>query len=268
MASGFYRRLTGRPDKLAGGPVETRRSPAGLLHVENGDGRSEPGVAGVDVGPVVRLADPLVGGAKDHVRLPAKDRPLRGRDGVIDYARDRIEEPDHDRRHRSSGLADLVERPVHHAVVTGRQQDESDLLPPVPVDVLGQLPPRDLRQPGGDPVDAGERREGVVHGGRERSDCDLDELVDREDGILRERPVRAGDVRVGERLLDSGRRVGRPDGAERTAGDDEVAGPVGEADHRAGLLGNVHDLTESDELQVPALESRDRDALGVEPTHE
>ena len=64
-----------------------------------------------------------------------------------------------------------------------------------------RLPPcRDLAQALAEPVDAGQRRERVVDGRRQRPDRDLDELVDREREILRQRPVRARDVRHAQRL--------------------------------------------------------------------
>ena len=87
----------------------------------------------------------------------------------------------------------------------------------------------DLAQPVAEPVDAGERGEGVVDRRRERADGDLHELIDREREILRERPVRARGVRAAERSRDAGRGGGGPDvapgaGPRRRSGRGGAAG--------------------------------------------
>jgi hypothetical protein len=55
-----------------------------------------------------------------------------------------------------------------------------------------------LAQAVADPVDAGQRSEGVVDRRGQRADRDLDQLVDAEGDILGEGPVRPGDVRAGQ----------------------------------------------------------------------
>jgi len=67
----------------------------------------------------------------------------------------------------------------------------ADLAALVAVDLRRRPLGRDLAEAFAEPVDAGERREGVVDRGRERPDRDLDELVDGEGEVLRERAVRA-----------------------------------------------------------------------------
>ena len=105
---------------------------------------------------------------------------------------------------------------------------------------------------GRQPVDAGEGREGVVDGGRERPDGDLDQLVDGENGVLHERPVRSGDVGLGQRPGHLGRRAPRPDHGQRPPGGQEVARPVLESDHRVGTRRDGDQLRVADVLDVAA----------------
>src|SRR5450755_168464 len=111
---------------------------------------------------------------------------------------------------------------------------------------------RDLAQAVAEPVDAGQRGEGVVDSGRQRSDRDLDELIDREREVLRQGPERAGHMGAAELVGDGGRRVGRPHRGHRVAGDEEVAGPVQQPDDRALLGRDRRQRLMADELQVPA----------------
>ena len=122
----------------------------------------------------------------------------------------------------------------------------------VAVDPLVEHPARHPAEAGRQPVDAGQGREGVVHGGREGADGDLHELVDGEDRVLHERAVRTGDVRLGQRQGDLGGRAPRPDHGQRAPGGQEVTGPVLQPDHRVGPGGDADQLGVADVLDVAA----------------
>ncbi len=159
-------------------------------------------------------------------------------------------------------LADLVEGPVDHAGVRRVELDEAHASGRVAVHALVEHPAGHPAEPGREPVDAGERGEGVVDGGRERPDGDLDELVDGEDRILHQRAVRTGDMGLGQRLAHFGRRPARPHHGQRPAGRQEVPRPVLQADHRVGPRGDGDQLGVADVLDVAAhLRGHDRSPL-------
>ena len=95
-----------------------------------------------------------------------------------------------------AGLADLVERALDSRSKLDGGGDHADVAVAVAVHARRLPAVGDLAQPVAQPVDAGERGEGVVDRRGERPNGDLDELVDREGEILRQRPVRPGDVRA------------------------------------------------------------------------
>ena len=113
--------------------------------------------------------------------------------------------------------ADLFVGALDDPLVADRRRDQADLPALVAVD-LGRRPlRRDLAQALAEPVDAGQRREGVVDGGRERADRDLDKLVDGEAEVLSERAVGACQVGALEAARDRVGGLRRPDGRQRVA---------------------------------------------------
>ena len=94
-------------------------------------------------------------------------------------------------------LADLVEGAVDHAGVGRVELNEADLARTSPGRRPRRGPGPDTRpRPADNQSMQVKRGEGVVDRRRQGPDGDLDQLVDGEDRILHQRPVRAGDVRL------------------------------------------------------------------------
>ena len=125
----------------------------------------------------------------------------------------------------------------------------------------GIPPRRDLAEAVAQPVDARHRGEGVVDRRRQGAYGDLDQLIDGEREVLRQRAVGTGDMGALETAGNPGRGVGRPHRREWETFHEEVAGPVEEPDHPFGLSGDVDEVGVGDELQVAARGGRNRRAV-------
>jgi hypothetical protein len=122
-------------------------------------------VAAADVGAVGGLGHRPLAGPVDHRPLIEQHPPLPGTGRVRHDQGERVELADHDGGHGGGRLADLLERALHQALVLGLGRDHPDEARLVPV-IPGRMPAADdLAQVVGEPVDAGQRGEGVVDRG-------------------------------------------------------------------------------------------------------
>src|ERR1019366_7573523 len=119
--------------------------------------------------------------------------------------------------------------------------------------VLGQLSTGKSTQARRDPVETGERREGIIDCRRESPDGYLYQLVDGEDRILHESAVRAGDVGLRERSLHLPRRTLGQDLGNWSCGDDEMSWTIVEANHGIDQAGDLGQLRIPDELKIATL---------------
>ena len=195
----------------------------------------------LDVGSVVLFSDRLLAQPHDHRRLREQQLALLGTVAVSSM----IFVSASSWRIITAGIPVPAWRIFSNARSTSRVvadigRDHADKAMTVPVDPHRPPAGRHAAQALAQPVDAGERGERVVDRRRQRPDRDLDQLVDRERQILDQRPVGARDMRAAQRARDRPRRVRRPHGRDRMAGDDEVPGPVQQPDHRAALGGEAY----------------------------
>src|SRR5215472_8696144 len=243
-------RRLGRRAHVARGRRETlgRRGRRGRrkagVHVEY------PLVGPADIGPVGRLADRLRAQPLDHRGLVEQQLLVLGRGRSFHDLRERVELPDQHRGHAAAGLADLLERALDQALVGDLGRDQPNRARGVAVDAGGLPPARHLVQAVPDPVNAGQGGERVVDGRGERTDADLDQLVEAERDVLGQGPVRPGHMGPGQLARDLIGGAGRPHGRVGVALDQEVAGPVAEVDHRLLLGGDPDKSPVLDVLQV------------------
>lgn len=190
-------------------------------------------------------------------RLVKKDIALVAVRCIRDDFGELLELADHDGEHPLASLADLLESALDEPLVARLGRDHPDEASAVTV-YSGRMPPdSDLAKRVTEPINAGQRSESVVDGGRQGPYGNLHELVDAERNILGERPVRSRDVRPAQRFGDPRGGCGRPHRRERMALDEEVPRSVTQRDDGVRLGRYLHKHPVSDELQVAAHRSAD-----------
>ena len=200
----------------------------------------------------------------DHLGLAEQQLAVLRRGGPLHDLGESVELADHHRGHARAGLPDLLERPLDQPLIGGLGGDHPGHAGGVPVDPDGVPPAGYLAQAVTDPVDAGQRGEGVINRRGQRADRDLGQLVDAERDVLGEGPVRPGDVRAGQVLRHPLGGISRPDRRVGVALHQKVARPAAQMDHHATLAGQPDQQPVLDVLQVAAARRRD---LATWPVH-
>ena len=102
------------------------------------------------------------------------------------------------------------------------QRDHRTIVAILAADILAQVAPPDLCGRGTQPMERGDRGEGIVDPGRQRAQPDLDQFVDQELGILFGCPGGAERETAADAFID-GRGIAAIDIQERHVAMDEVA---------------------------------------------